>query len=139
MEELEEELARLFYEFAGVKLDDPAGRAYGMINNCYGRADGLSAAAAAFFHHATYRKRIAGPDRLIADTRPKFDDLMNHCRQFAARRNDIAHGRYKHDPTLGYFLKPAMYNAEKYTFEHWFGTTLTHPTKSTRMPITSVG
>ncbi|MBR1142291.1 hypothetical protein [Bradyrhizobium sp. AUGA SZCCT0431] len=123
-EMMEEELALLFSELIGAKWGGPAVRAYGSVSNFYGRADMLSAAAEAFFYEATTgRIKIAGPDREVAHTQPEFGDLMKHCRQFSARRNDIAHGRYFNHPDLGYFLRPALYNSKKFDFdEHMFGS-----------------
>jgi hypothetical protein len=123
-EMLEEELAQLFAALIGAKWGGPAVRAYGSVNNFYGRAEMLAAAAEAFFYEATIgRIKIAGPDRLIAESQPQVQDLMKHCREFAGRRNEIAHGRYHRHPDLGYFLRPAFYNSKKFNFEeHIFGS-----------------
>jgi hypothetical protein len=121
-EMMEEELADIFTTLIGAKWG--ATRAYGSVNNFYGRADMLETAAETFFYEATIgRIKIAGPDREVAQTQPDFIELMKHCRQFTARRNDIAHGRYFHHPELGYFLRPPRYNSKKFDFEqHMFGS-----------------
>jgi hypothetical protein len=120
-EELEDELAKTFTELVGARWGEPAVRAYGSVNNFHGRADMLDAAADAFFYFATYRKKIAGPDALIAKTKVEYDSLIKYCRNFAGRRNEIAHGRHQSHPELGHFLRPAQYNSKKYTFDEPFG------------------
>jgi hypothetical protein len=113
-EELEEELADIFAVFVGaptlglVLAREPAVRAYGSINNFYGRAEALEAAASSYF---TANKAAAA--ELEADLR----GLMKKCRNFAGQRNNIAHGRKNFLPTKGHYLLPAFYNTRKYPTE----------------------
>jgi hypothetical protein len=121
-EELEDEFAKLFCVLVGARWGEPAARAYGVVSSSYTRIDMQIEAADAFFHFATFRKRATGPDQAIVIAKNDFEDLMKQCRKFAARRNEIAHGRCRSHPDLGHFLKPADYNSRKTDFDEPFGS-----------------
>jgi hypothetical protein len=108
-EELEEDLADLFAGIVGSRQrvhdsTNPACRAYGSIPTFNMRVDMLVAAADAFF--ATWNQ---------PGLHDAFQSLIRECRGFAARRNDIAHGTYRHISGVGYFIEPAYYNIRKYS------------------------
>lgn len=86
---VESVLAEIFSLFLGTPyfgnpLQEPGIRAYGSVVSFNGRAEMLDAAARAYFHN----KKTA-----TAELEMRFRGLLNECRQFAGRRNDIAHGR----------------------------------------------
>jgi hypothetical protein len=109
-ENLEEELAELFSVLVGAPEmapgRGPAISAYGSVSNFNVRANMLKAAAEVFF--GQYPPEIAGP------IKEGFDDLMKSCVQFAARRNDIAHGKRELVAGRGHYLLPAFYNSKKH-------------------------
>jgi hypothetical protein len=119
-EELEVELAQTFSTLVGAQWGEPAVRAYGAIDNFRSRMNMLDAAADTFFYSRTWRAKTAA-DPLVSKTQDEYRELVKLCRNFAARRNDIAHGRYHDHPELGYFLRPAAYNSRKYDYEQPFG------------------
>jgi hypothetical protein len=111
-EELEEDLADLFAGFVGSEKrvhssSNPACRAYGSIPNFSSRADMLSAAAEAFFENFSHPA-----------LRSRYRETIKQCREFSARRNEIAHGTLHYDSELGCFLRPAYYNSRKFPDDH---------------------
>jgi len=68
----------------GYMLDEPAIRAYGSVISFNGRAEMLAAAAVGYF----YKKKTPLPE-----IEKRVLGLLNECRNFSGRRNDIAHGR----------------------------------------------
>jgi hypothetical protein len=103
-EMMEGTLASIFAGLCGgVSIEGPY-RAYGVITGSGGRLDMLSEA------YASFDKRNESP----------FDDipgLITEVRNFAPRRNEIAHGLVfhfvDHDVDKGHFLRPAVYNSRK--------------------------
>ena len=89
-------------------LTDPALRAYGSIVSFNQRATMLEEAASAYFHatpHPSFQER--------------FHQLIKiECRNFAGRRNDIAHGLvekgFDKSGGLSNFLIPGRYASKKW-------------------------
>lgn len=86
---VESTLARIFAlccqtPIFGNPLGEPAIRAYGSVVSFNGRAEMVDAASRAYFHN----KKAP-----TAEIEMKLRGLLSECRQFAGRRNDIAHGR----------------------------------------------
>jgi len=86
---IERALAEIFSLFVGAPvmgymLDEPAIRAYGSVISFNGRAEMLAAAAVGYF----YKKKTPLPE-----IEKRVLGLLNECRNFSGRRNDIAHGR----------------------------------------------
>lgn len=107
-EDYESVLARFFSSLIGSASFTATMRAYGTVLTYRGHADMVEAAAEAFFlaHRAP---------RVQAD----FASFMNRAGQFAARRNEIAHGRVGKflTPTRkvdGWCLYPSYFNTKKY-------------------------
>jgi hypothetical protein len=74
------------------------------VNNFNGRAGMLRAAAESFFRQY--------PAWSAAPVRKDFNVLMRLCEHFAARRNDIAHGKRDVVPGRSHYLVPAFYNTK---------------------------
>jgi hypothetical protein len=107
---IEEELAQIFAILVNADMADPerapAVRAYGSVMTARGRSDMLDAAGEAYFYNKPNPQLQA-----------EFDSVVSHYRGFAARRNDIAHGRAGQDsqnPAHGWYLYPGLYNSKKY-------------------------
>jgi hypothetical protein len=109
-EHLEEELAELFTVYVGsAKLhprENPAYSAFGSINNFYGRTDAIDAAADIFYQSLAEKWQLPLQERHIT--------LLKLSREFAARRNEIAHGRVHWNIFDGALLFPAYYNSRKH-------------------------
>jgi hypothetical protein len=107
---VEEALADIFAIFVNADTVDPerapALRAYGSVASARGRADMLDSAGEAYF--------LNNPNtQLQAD----FEAVLRNYRGYAARRNDIAHGRAGQEstnPAHGWYLYPGLYNSKKY-------------------------
>lgn len=118
---VERELAEIFSLFVGTPvfltpLDEPAMRAYGSIASFSARNDMVEAAAKGFFHKST-----------ASEAERKFRALLTECKGFAARRNDIAHGRVEFvlcgenpwwEGPHAFLLLPGLFATKKYTLEH---------------------
>jgi hypothetical protein len=108
-EGVEEGLAEVFALFIGAPEAGPASghqpaiRAYGSINSFQNRLGMVAAAAQGFFHKAK-------ADDLTSE---QFSQLAKEANGFAARRNDIAHGRAQFIPQKGYYLLPGLYSSGK--------------------------
>jgi hypothetical protein len=110
-ERVENQAANLFTTFVGARVTrdapTPALRAYGAIISFSSRADMLEAAAKAYF--------LSRPGPL-AET---WSDLLEELRNFAARRNDIAHAivepifDFEAEKKIGFFLSPGLYVSKK--------------------------
>lgn len=105
---LEEALASLFAFLVGKGRTYPetsaAMRAYGSIVSFNSRAEMIGAAAKGFFQ-----------EHEIKDQEPEFREILKKCNGWAARRNDIAHGRVVSlAPSDEYYLIPALYNSRKH-------------------------
>lgn len=123
---IESILAEIFSLFLGTPvssnpLQEPGIRAFGSVVSFNGRAEMLEAAARAYFHN---KKTPTAPLEM------KFRALLNECRQFSGRRNDIAHGRVeflvggefdwwpqKDDDYCWLFL-PGLLAAKRYSLNH---------------------
>ena len=66
----------------------------------------LRAAAKLFFRQY--------PAETAAAVQSDFKEMMRLCEHFAARRNDIAHGKQDVVPGRGHYLVPAFYNTKKH-------------------------
>ncbi len=106
---VEQAVAQLFafVSSSTSKLDTtmPSIRAYGSVNGSTQRIEMVREAAKAWFHHL--------PECPIEND---CWELLNECRGWAARRNDIAHGKvdclvdtYPH----GWHLFPGLFNTKK--------------------------
>jgi hypothetical protein len=106
-EHLEAQLGLMFGFLLGT-IDDtsPALRAYGAIAAFSTRLDMIRAASAAFF--------FARKEKPLAD---ELDELLDHAKEFATRRNEIAHGivqpYYSHRLRVGFALGPSKYATRK--------------------------
>jgi hypothetical protein len=94
----------------------PAIRAYGTVISFRSRCEMLQAAATAYFHTRKNKEAIF---------KKQLNAIMKECLAFAARRNEIAHGRVslvyysargKTRP-IGHYLLPSLYNPKKYKIE----------------------
>jgi len=109
--------AELFAIFVGAPQDSthmaPAVRAYGSVVSFNGRCEMLLRAAEAYFVEHSDEKLEA-----------KFKTLLAECRNYSARRNEIAHGTVvavmdgETDQRLGFVLAPSFYNPKKYSLKH---------------------
>lgn len=103
---LEDIFAFLFQRF--VEGSNAAKRAYGTIVSGRGRRDAIYAAAESYF--IMYR-----PAR--DDLQKRLTRVMNHYKDAASRRNDIAHGVVQRltfdEADIGFFLMPPNYNTNK--------------------------
>ena len=111
-EAMEERLAHLFSILIG--LHDPseiAERAYGAVVTFRGRKEMIERAADLYFG--------LFPDATI---KSMFDEAMLYAQGFAARRNEIAHGKVtsflKPDKTLEFLMQPPTYASNKIK---WYG------------------
>lgn len=120
-ERVESGLAHIFalIIYPSLSSDTPALRAYGSVSNFASRMEMIEAAAEAFFD-PTFKRRplrnLTASKRTQAFMQELERDLRTICdelRQWAARRNDIAHAIVSGDATRGFLLKPAFYNAAK--------------------------
>jgi hypothetical protein len=107
-ETVEEELANIFSILVGNRATypatEPAIRAYGTVISSISRTKMLSAAATSYF---------AGD--LKGTLAQEIKDIIDHANGWAARRNDIAHGRVgKIKSRPGYLLFPSLYNTKKH-------------------------
>lgn len=120
-EQVEASCAELFAVLVSVSRKTtyhaPAIRAYGTVVSYAGRCEMLRAAADAYFLRRKKQR---------AEFEGKLNSLINECLQFAARRNEIAHGRVSlvyygrgNQPmrNIGYYLFPSLYNPRKYKLE----------------------
>jgi len=107
-ETVEEELANTFSILVGNRAaypaTEPAIRAYGTVISSIARTKMLSAAATAYFAN--------DPDSPLAE---EIRSIISHANGWAARRNDIAHGRVgRIQSRPGYLLFPSLYNTKKH-------------------------
>jgi hypothetical protein len=123
---VESVLAEVFSLFLGTPifsnpLQEPGIRAYGSVVSFNGRAEMLDAAAKAYFHS----KKTP-----TAELEMKLRGLLNECRQFSGRRNDIAHGRVEFllgaeydwwpqtDENHCWLFLPGLLAAKRYSLNH---------------------
>ena len=102
-------------------LEEPAIRAYGSVVSFNGRAEMLDAASRAYFHN----KKTP-----TAELQMKLRGLLQECRQFSGRRNDIAHGRVEallgaeydwwpqKDRDCCWLFLPGLLSAKRYSLDH---------------------
>jgi hypothetical protein len=124
-ENVENSCARLFAIFVSAHQQRayhaPAVRAYGSIVGFTSRGTMLRLAAKAYFDRRKDKKSIFAEE---------FKTLIDECSEYAARRNEIAHGSVKsmfvtekHTKNgsrlsaLGFYLLPSFYNPKKYKDE----------------------
>lgn len=126
-ENVESSLAELFAVFVSARGKStfwkPAILAYGTIISFKSRCDMLRAAGEAYF---STRKHFQGKAR-------NFKELVDRAGNYAARRNEIAHGQvsavtlfYPRKPPRpgGYHLFPSIFNPKK--FKKGTGTTYSY-------------
>ena len=118
---VEEKCAEFFAVFVAAPRKSivmmPAIRAYGSVLSFRARADMLLAAATAYFHTRPKKNFL----------KPQFTKLLEECRSYAARRNEIAHGRVhelfhrryaktggRRFKSVGHYLMPSFYNPKKF-------------------------
>jgi len=107
-ETTEEEFAEIFAMLVNAEMGDletaPAVRAYGVVTAASVRADMLQVAAEAYFY-----------TKPVPELESDFKELLKSYRGWAARRNDIAHGRSGQDSqTAGWYLYPGLFNTKRY-------------------------
>jgi hypothetical protein len=111
-EHLESALGQLFAFLVGAQVsypnNEPAMRAYGSVVSFQGRATMLEEAANGYFHL-----------NRNSEFEERFHTIVKvECRQFSARRNDIAHGRlqqaWQSNGRIGHFLMPGFHSSKSW-------------------------
>ncbi len=145
-ETLEIECAKLFAVFVSANhkrsYHAPAVRAYGTVTSVDTRFKMLQLAAESYFS-----KRPAKRDSFEEDC----NDLLGEYKQYAARRNEIAHGlvqkvfitrkatkRVSRQSVIGIFLLPSFYNpkkfkGEKFTYRYVSGDIIHYKQEFTKL------
>lgn len=117
-ERLEHQMSNIFAAIVSKNADNPARWAYGAVMASGTRADMLKGAAHIYFYPlvrtANTKKRAE-----FEGLQKQLDDLVNEVGNFAARRNNIAHGVVSQyfPPTTGkqgFCLVPPLYATKHY-------------------------
>jgi hypothetical protein len=157
-EKAEEVMAFLFSVLVGGGDDAlPAVRAYGAVKTSLARLDMVAAAAEAFFFQ---RPEPEADNKKIEK---EVDTAINAMKNFAARRNEIAHGQVHEIETqdgfmrtpegypikkmkkIGFVVGPSYHSTSKtdlappLTFMHWVGRTAKYSYSSVEIDVISAG
>lgn len=113
-EPVEAACARIFAYLVSAPMEwheiSPAMRAFGTVISFPGRKEMIEAAAKAYFHL----------NQPIAHYEDHISDALAEANNFAARRNEIAHGAVRevidHNTkrSIGFYLVPSLFNPKKF-------------------------